>query len=61
MTICARVCLHSADDRLSSRNRQNLAGGVAMKNGLYSIHIWMLDGVKGRASGVIFLSDGGAA
>jgi hypothetical protein len=29
-----------------------------MKNGLYSIHIWMLDGVKGRASGVIFLSDG---
>jgi len=29
-----------------------------MKNGLYSIHIQMLDGVKGRASGVIMLHDG---
>jgi hypothetical protein len=29
-----------------------------MKNGLYSIHTWMLDGVKGRASGVIILRDG---
>jgi hypothetical protein len=29
-----------------------------MKNGLYSIHIRMLDGVKGRASGVIILRDG---
>ena len=29
-----------------------------MKNGLYSVHIQMLDGVKGRASGVIILRDG---
>jgi hypothetical protein len=29
-----------------------------MKNGLYSIHIYMLDGVKGRDSGVILLRDG---
>jgi hypothetical protein len=29
-----------------------------MKNGLYSIHIHMLDGVKGRDSGVIILRNG---
>lgn len=29
-----------------------------MKNGLYSVHIQMSDGVKGRASGVIVLRDG---
>lgn len=29
-----------------------------MKNGLYSIHIQMLDGVHGRARGVIILRDG---
>jgi hypothetical protein len=29
-----------------------------MKNGLYSIHILMLDGVKGRSSGVLILRDG---
>ena len=29
-----------------------------MRNGLYSIHINMLDGVKGRDSGVIILRDG---
>ncbi len=29
-----------------------------MKNGLYSIHIYMLDGVKGRDSGVLVLRDG---
>ena len=29
-----------------------------MKNGLYSIHIPMLDGVKGRDSGVLILRDG---
>ena len=29
-----------------------------MKNGLYSVHIQMLDGVKGRASGVIVVRDG---
>jgi hypothetical protein len=34
------------------------AGGVKMKNGLYSVHIRMLDGVKGRASGVIIVRDG---
>jgi hypothetical protein len=29
-----------------------------MKNGLYSVHIHMLDGVKGRDSGVFILRDG---
>ena len=29
-----------------------------MKNGLYSIHIQWLDGVRGRASGVILLRNG---
>jgi T3SS negative regulator,GrlR len=29
-----------------------------MRNGLYSIHVHMLDGVKGRDSGVIILRDG---
>ena len=29
-----------------------------MKNGLYSIHIYMLDGVKGRDSGILILRDG---
>jgi hypothetical protein len=29
-----------------------------MKNGLYSIHIYMLDGIKGHDSGVIMIRDG---
>ena len=29
-----------------------------MKNGLYSIHIHMLDGVRGRDSGILVLRDG---
>jgi hypothetical protein len=29
-----------------------------MRNGLYSVHIHMLDGVKGRDSGIIVLRDG---
>lgn len=29
-----------------------------MKNGLYSIHIQMLDDVKGRATGIIVIRDG---
>ena len=29
-----------------------------MKNGLYSVHIEMADGVRGRASGIIVLRDG---
>ena len=33
-------------------------GGPAMKNGLFSIHIHMLDGVRGRDSGVTILRDG---
>ena len=32
--------------------------GVAMKNGLYSIHVRMLDGVRGRDSGILILRDG---
>jgi hypothetical protein len=33
-------------------------GSSAMKNGLYSIHIHILDGVKGRDSGILILRDG---
>jgi hypothetical protein len=29
-----------------------------MQNGLYSIHIRMLDGVRGRATGIIVIRDG---
>ena len=29
-----------------------------MRNGLYSLHMHMLDGVRGRDSGVIILRDG---
>ena len=29
-----------------------------MKNGLYSIHTFMLDGVKGRDTGIMILRDG---
>lgn len=29
-----------------------------MKNGLYSIHTYMLDGVRGRDSGIMILRDG---
>jgi len=31
---------------------------LAMKNGLYSLHMHMLDGVKGRDSGILILRDG---
>jgi hypothetical protein len=30
----------------------------SMKNGLYSVHVYMLDGVRGRDSGVLILRDG---
>src|SRR6202045_518125 len=39
-------------------DRKSLPGEAPMKNGLYSVHIQMLDGVRGRASGVIILRDG---
>jgi T3SS negative regulator,GrlR len=39
-------------------DRKNLLDGIAMRNGLYSVHIQMLDGVRGRASGVIVVRDG---
>jgi hypothetical protein len=31
---------------------------ITMQNGLYSVHIHMLDGVKGRDNGVLILHDG---
>jgi hypothetical protein len=34
------------------------SGAFPMKNGLFSIHIHMLDGVRGRDSGVTILHDG---
>ena len=37
---------------------QGAAAEFSMKNGLYSIHIHMLDGVKGRDSGVLILRNG---
>jgi hypothetical protein len=37
---------------------RSLAGGARMKNGLYSVHMQMGDGVKGRASGIVVLRDG---
>jgi hypothetical protein len=33
-------------------------GCCTMKNGLYSIHTFMLDGVKGRDTGIMILRDG---
>lgn len=30
----------------------------SMKNGLYSVHVFMLDGVRGRDSGILILRDG---
>src|ERR1700676_2557160 len=37
---------------------EGAAAAFAMKNGLYSVHTYMLDGVKGRDSGVLVLRDG---
>jgi hypothetical protein len=37
---------------------EGAAAAFAMKNGLYSVHTYMLDGVKGRDSGVLILRDG---
>jgi hypothetical protein len=34
------------------------AAALSMKNGLYSVHIHMLDGVRGRDSGVLILRNG---
>jgi hypothetical protein len=31
---------------------------LSMKNGLYSVHVHMLDGVRGRDSGILILRDG---
>jgi hypothetical protein len=49
--------------RYSTRSvaRCNLAREAVphtMKNGLYSVHIHMLDGVRGRDSGILVLRDG---
>jgi hypothetical protein len=40
------------------RRRLTWQQAFSMKNGLYSIHIYMLDGVRGRDSGVLILKDG---
>lgn len=37
---------------------RDFSAALKMKNGLYSVHIQMGDGVRGRASGVIVLRDG---
>jgi hypothetical protein len=37
---------------------EGAAAAFAMKNGLYSVHTYMLDGVKGRDSGVLIFRDG---
>jgi hypothetical protein len=41
---------------ISSEPKERTA--LSMKNGLYSVHIHMLDGVRGRDSGVLVLRDG---
>src|SRR6202165_352241 len=54
----APVAFLDADHcRLYRWGRQGVAT-PSMKNGLYSIHIHMLDGVKGRDSGILILRDG---
>src|SRR3954452_2447259 len=52
--------LRIAIQEVSGKNgtRSLSTGHIDMKNGLYSIQIRMLDGVKGRASGVLVLRDG---
>src|SRR3954463_12531552 len=45
-------------DALRRRRYRCSSGGRNMKNGLYSIHLHMLDGLKGRDSGVLILRDG---
>src|SRR5882724_655250 len=42
----------------SALNSTQAEEACAMKNGLYSIHMHMLDGVRGRDSGVLILRDG---
>jgi hypothetical protein len=41
---------------VSSQPKERAA--LSMKNGLYSVHIHMLDGVKGRDSGILVLRNG---
>jgi hypothetical protein len=50
-TSFAAGCIVRISRELQHRQNQ-------MKNGLYSVHIHMLDGVKGRDSGVLILRDG---
>jgi hypothetical protein len=40
------------------RSACEAAAASSMQNGLYSIHIHMLDGVQGRDSGILILRDG---
>src|ERR1700693_4227004 len=51
--ICAARRLHPR--AVSSSAKRTV---FSMRNGLYSLHMHMLDGVKGRDSGVIILRDG---
>ena len=57
----ARLHFHAASRRAPLQALSFWPGratALTMKNGLYSVHIHMLDGVKGRDSGVLFLRDG---
>lgn len=66
MSLCDGVfdekqCSHSLALLDAYRRRQYrsvLKAALSMKNGLYSVHIHMLDGVKGRDSGVLMLRNG---
>src|SRR5258705_13853044 len=40
------------------RSQPERSAALSMKNGFYSIHIHMLDGVRGRDSGVFVLRNG---
>jgi hypothetical protein len=52
------MALLDAPRRRLYRSACEGAAALSMQNGLYSIHIHMLDGVQGRDSGILILRDG---
>jgi hypothetical protein len=53
-----RIALLDARQPRLYRPGRSISTALSMKNGLYSIHIHMTDGVKGRDSGVLILQNG---
>lgn len=56
--MCGAVALANAHHNGLQSFGPEGAAASSMKNGLYSVHVSMLDGVKGRDSGVLILRDG---